>query len=196
MPNNFVNLPHHQRVYKSLFATRLMAEIKYDVFISYSRKDHVDDNDNIIEGNIVSRIKEILAQNGIKYWFDEEGIYSGDRFLEIIVKNIRNARMFLFVSTYNSNFVAKWTSKELNTAFNEGKKIIPVKCDSSDYCDSIKLLLSDIDTIDCHTNPDKGFDRMITTIKDYKDKIAEQEKLNKIYPQQNRRTPRRLPPTY
>ena len=35
-----------------------MEQKHYDVFISYSRKDYKDKNDNIIPDNIVSKIKE------------------------------------------------------------------------------------------------------------------------------------------
>ena len=37
--------------------------MKYDVFISYSRKDYVDINENIIKGNVISRIKELFKEN-------------------------------------------------------------------------------------------------------------------------------------
>ena len=50
-------------------------EQKYDVFISYARKDYVDDKDKVIPGNKISKIKDLLTKNGITYWFDEEGIY-------------------------------------------------------------------------------------------------------------------------
>ena len=53
-----------------------MEQTKYDVFISYSRRDYVDERNNVIPGNVVSKIKEALTNAGISYWFDEEGIYS------------------------------------------------------------------------------------------------------------------------
>ena len=54
-----------------------MKQTQYDVFISYSRKDYVDEQKNIIPGNEVSKIKDALSEAGITYWFDEERIYSG-----------------------------------------------------------------------------------------------------------------------
>ena len=42
-----------------------MEQIKYDVFISYSRKDYVDEQNNVIPGNEVSKIKEALTKAGI-----------------------------------------------------------------------------------------------------------------------------------
>ena len=76
-----------------------MEQTKYDVFISYSRKDYVDEKKNVIPGNVVSKIKEALTQAGISYWFDEEGIYSGDEFAGVLTKAIRNSQIFLFISS-------------------------------------------------------------------------------------------------
>ena len=107
-------------------------EQKYDVFISYSRKDYVDENKNVIPGNVVSKIKDALSEAGISYWFDEEGIYSGQNFTEKIVSNIEASKIFLFLSTANSN-ESKWTSKEIATADEFGKHIIPVRIDKTPY---------------------------------------------------------------
>lgn len=55
-----------------------MEQTKHDVFISYSRKDYVDEHKNVIpNNNDISKIKTALTEAGITYWFDEEGIYSG-----------------------------------------------------------------------------------------------------------------------
>lgn len=50
-----------------------MEQPKYDVFISYSRKDYVV-NDEIIPGNPIAAIQELFDKNDVKYWFDKEGI--------------------------------------------------------------------------------------------------------------------------
>lgn len=67
---------------------------------------------NVIPDNVVSKIKEALTKAEITYWFDEEGIYCGQNFVEKIVTNIENAKIFLFLSTANSN-KSQWTCKEL-----------------------------------------------------------------------------------
>ena len=36
--------------------------MKYDVFISYSRKDYANEDKTIIPGNIVSQIKDFLQE--------------------------------------------------------------------------------------------------------------------------------------
>ena len=89
--------------------------MQYDVFISYSRKDYLDDNGNIIYGNIVSKIKDSLKKNGITYWIDEDGINSGDDFARLIVKSIKDSKLLLFVSRENSNN-SEWTRKEIASA--------------------------------------------------------------------------------
>ncbi|MBR5102977.1 MAG: toll/interleukin-1 receptor domain-containing protein, partial [Muribaculaceae bacterium] len=99
-----------------------MEKAKYDVFISYSRKDYVDDQKQVIPGNVVSKIKEALTKAGITYWFDEEGIYSGDTFTEKIVTNIEAANIFVFLSSANSN-ASSWTSKEIASADEFHKRI-------------------------------------------------------------------------
>ena len=47
---------------------------KYDVFISYSRRDYVDESYNVIPGNDIAEIQNVFDENGITYWFDKDGI--------------------------------------------------------------------------------------------------------------------------
>ena len=61
-----------------------MEKVIHDVFISYSRNDYVDEQGNVLPDNILSKIKKALKENDISYWFDEEGIYSGDEFASVL----------------------------------------------------------------------------------------------------------------
>ena len=79
-----------------------MEQTKYDVFISYSRKDYVV-NDELIPGNTITDIQELFDKNGVKYWFDKECIYSGEEFVKEISTTIKNSKMVVFVSSKNSN---------------------------------------------------------------------------------------------
>lgn len=150
----------------------------YDVFISYSRKDYVDENKNVIPGNVVSTLKNLLKENQISYWFDEDGIYSGDTFAEKIASNIENASVLLFISSESSN-ASKWTSKEIAAASMWKKKIIPVRIDNSPYNKSVMLYIADLDYVDYMANPEKAKEIVIESIKNQieKEKLAiEQEK--------------------
>lgn len=147
--------------------------MKKDVFISYARKDYINpETKGIIPDSIITKIKEILEKNGITFWFDEEGIYSGDAFAPVIAKNIKEAKIFLFISSKSSND-SEWTAGEVATAHMYGKKIIPVKIDESNYNESVILHLAHLDYIDYSSHPSKALDRMIESIQGF---LAEEEK--------------------
>lgn len=155
-----------------------MEQTKYDVFISYSRKDYVDEHKNVIPGNEVSKIKEALTKAGITYWFDEEGVYSGDEFAKVIVRNIKASKMFVFLSTVNSN-QSEWTAREISTAHVLKKKIIPVRIDDSVYHDEILYYISILSHNDYYVNPEKGRQELIRSINAYlaEEKLAEVQKI-------------------
>lgn len=148
-----------------------MEQTKYDVFISYSRKDYVDEHNNVIPNNVVSQIKEALEKSNISYWIDEEGIYSGDEYAPILARAIKNCEIFLFVSTKNSN-ASGWTSNEIATANAFNKKIIPIRVDKSVYNESIILYIAKLDFINYQSNPTRALARMTKSIRGYIDQIA------------------------
>ena len=163
-----------------------MATTKYDVFLSYSRKDYVDAQGQVIEGNFVSKIKDALTNAGITYWFDEEGIYSGDNFAEKIVVNIEAADLFLFISSANSNN-SIWTAKEISIADELHKRIIPIRIDSTPYNKKVMFRIADINFIDYFNNPEKGVEDMIRSINSFKEQKVELEKAEKERAEQERR---------
>lgn len=140
--------------------------MKYDVFISYSRKDYLDEQKNVIPGNVVSQIKEALMGAGITFWFDEEGIYHGQNFIKIITQNIEASRVFLFLSSVNSN-QSTWTSREIGIADVRKKHIIPFRIDQSRYNPEVEFRIVNLDYIDYYTNPKKGIAEMVDSIKKY-----------------------------
>ena len=150
---------------------------KYDVFISYSRRDYVDENKVVIPNNIVSQIKDALKKAGISYWFDEDGLYSGDAWAEKLAERIEECSIFLFISTSNSN-KSEWTSKEVATAHMFKKKIIPFRVDESVYNKSVIIYIANLDFIDYFTNPTLALTRLVDSISKYiKDKKEADEKL-------------------
>ena len=140
--------------------------MKYDVFISYSRKDYVDAEGKVIPGNVVSLVKKTLKKNNISFWFDEDGIYSGQNFVEKIVTNIECSAIVLFLSSANSND-SKWTSKEIACADEAGKHIIPLRIDDSPYNKQIRFRIADLDYIDYSVNPKKALQELIRSINAY-----------------------------
>lgn len=149
--------------------------MKYDVFISYSRKDYIDENKQIIPGNIISKIKDLFDANGIKYWFDEDGVFSGDAFASEIAQNIKSARIFLFISSINSN-ASEWTSNEIATAHTYKKKIIPFRYDDSCYNDSVIIYIAKLDYIEYRKNDASSLTRLLTSIQSFLKQESEQQK--------------------
>ena len=91
--------------------------MKYDLFISYSRKDF----------NEVSSILETIktAIPNLSYWFDIDGIESGDEFEDKIISAIDNSSSVLFALSENS-IQSQWTKDEVMYAKNTDKKVIPI----------------------------------------------------------------------
>ena len=113
--------------------------MKYDVFISYSRKDSA----------IVERFADDLGKAGFSVWMDVNGIETGDEFKRNIVTAIKESEVFLFFSSEASN-ASVWTVKEVNVAVMLQKSIIPIKLDSAMYDDSILFDLAGLDFIVCN----------------------------------------------
>ena len=147
---------------------------KYDVFISYSRHDYIKD-DTIIPNNPISRIMELLDNNHVSYWIDKEGILSGQQFVEVITEAITNSMMLVFVSSESSN-ASKWTANEIFEAYDEGKLIIPVKIDKSEYNKKYRMIVRPFDFIDYNNQPNSALPSLLKAVKNEKGKIEEIEK--------------------
>lgn len=112
-------------------------EMDHQVFISYSRKD--------LEA--VNIIREVLERNGITYWIDKEGIFSGENYKEVIVDAIEMSKTVLFVSSVNSNASIN-VVRELGYAVKQCRTIIPVMLDDTPYAKSVRLDIADIHQIE------------------------------------------------
>ena len=110
--------------------------MKYDIFISYSRKDF----------NVVSKVAQKVSDAGYSVWMDVDGIESGDEFKSKIAFAIKNSKLFLFFSSLASN-ESEWTVKEVNYAIKKKIPIIPIRLDNADYNDSVDFDLAGLDFI-------------------------------------------------
>ena len=106
-----------------------------DVFISYSSKDYYDTLGKPLPNNIIDNITYALDEAGITYWIDRQGLSGGVIYPQEIANQIYNCKVFLFISTANSNQSA-WTMNEIATANNYGKTIIPLRADNTEFAPS------------------------------------------------------------
>lgn len=92
------------------------------IFISYSRHDL----------DIVKPIiRQIESKVNVKCWIDWDGIESGDRFEEIIIKAIDSVDTVLFFLSDNA-MASKFIKEEIQYAQNVGKRVVPIVLDGKE----------------------------------------------------------------
>lgn len=104
---------------------------KYDVFISYSRKDK----------KVAKRICQAFDNVGIEYFIDL-GMSGASEFPSVLAQAIKNSRVFLFLASLNS-YDSPYTQNEVVYAFNHKKKynivLYPYIIDNSSLPDNYQL---------------------------------------------------------
>ena len=149
---------------------------KFDVFISYARLDYVDEKTGTpFPGNPVSAIMEALDRAEISYWIDKKGIYSSERFDEVIPPAIRAARCFVYVSSERAN--ASWaTTSEVRVAHDHHKKIFPVKIDQAPYSEAVDFRIGNIEWLEYYRNPEGALDKLVASIR----KVMEEDRKKEV----------------
>lgn len=122
-----------------------------------------------------TEIQNVFDENGITYWFDKDGIYSGQEFIEIITGAIAESKMLIFISSKHSN-ESMWTAGEIFEALDGEKAIIPVKIDNSQYNKKFKLLIRPLDYIDYQENPQNALKDLLRAINKVKEDIAQKQR--------------------
>lgn len=109
--------------------------MKYDIFISYSRKDMA----------VADRVCRALDQAGITYFIDRQGIAGGMEFPDVLAAAIIDCKLFLLLASANS-YASKFTSSEITFAFNEKPRntILPYLIDKSEMPPGMRFIFSGI----------------------------------------------------
>ncbi len=120
-------------------------EQKYDVFISYSRKDMA----------VADEICEALDRANISYFIDKQDIKIGHPFAEI-ARAIKECTLFLFLGSHNA-YVSIYAPKEINYAIRHKEKnnIVPFLIDNTPLPDELDLLLCDYNWLTKREHPIK-----------------------------------------
>ncbi len=123
-----------------------MENIKYDVFISYSRKDTL----------IVNKICDALDEQEIRYFIDRKGLAGGGEFPAELEEAIDSSILVLFIASKNS-YSSKFTMGEITYAFNSKEKgnVIPYVIDDSSLLDirGMKLIFSNVNIRNIKNHP-------------------------------------------
>ena len=111
---------------------------RFDVFISYSRKDL----------EVVRPIRAELENVGISCWIDIDGIESGDaNFKRKVVPALDSCCAVLFVISVDSQ-KSEWTGKELGYASRHGKRIVPLRFNDAPLVEEFDFDYGGVDIID------------------------------------------------
>ena len=111
--------------------------MKYDIFISYSRRNL----------DIVRAFYDRLCAEGFNVWIDMKGLYSGDQFKREITKAIIGSRVLVFFSSEQSNR-SIWTASEIGVAREFKIPILPVRIDDTPYSEEVLLDLVNLNYTD------------------------------------------------
>ena len=119
-----------------------MSEMGY-WFVSHCSKDI----------KIVEQIVDVLKDCGISYWKAPEMIPAGSNYAKEIPMALKNCSIFLFiVSKASQNSI--WVEKEMDSAVNARKKIIPVRIDDTPLNDMYTFYMNNIQMIDIEIEAD------------------------------------------
>ncbi len=135
---------------------------KYEFFISYSRADYLDENNNIISDSPVAVLIKALDDSGISYWIDVEAVNSADEYMAKISQAIKKSRSVLFISSNKSNGAESyWPIKEVLHACEKKKTIVPIKIDDTEFHESIDLALAGLDVVEFYKNEAMSINKLI-----------------------------------
>ncbi len=138
---------------------------KYDVFISYSRTDYLDDNNIIINDSPIDNIIKTFDKKKIKYWIDIDGDNASNQYMAKIAKAISNSEKVIFVSSKNSNSPESyWPIKEILFASEKHMEIVPIRIDNCEFHDNITLALAGLDAIEYYKNPEQSVEKLLNII--------------------------------
>ncbi len=136
-------------------------EKKYDIFISYKRKD---------KDLVFPLVKKIETQLGVKCWIDIDGIESSSQFASVICRAIDASEVVLFMhssSHLSIDFDEDWTVKELNYARAKKKRVILVKLDSAELDNIFLMDYGTKNNID--SNDPLQFEKLINDLRNWLD---------------------------
>jgi hypothetical protein len=107
---------------------------KYDLFISYSRKD------NNTAKQICSVLENYARHYKFKYFFDQDDIICRDEYLKRISSAISESKAMLFIASKNS-YESEFCAKELLFADKRGVRIHQYRIDDAEIPLAIDMLL-------------------------------------------------------
>lgn len=126
----------------------------HNVFISYSSKD-------ILQAQTV---REVLESNRIRCWMAPADIPGGSNYTKEIPIAIRGCQVFLLILSRNAQD-SHWVLKELDSAVNAGKVILPFMLEECALNDEFNFLLTGAQRYAAYQRKTEVLEKLIQRIK-------------------------------
>ncbi len=108
----------------------------HEVFISYSSKN----------AEYANAVHDKLENNGIKCWIDSNNIRTATNFAQEIIDGLNEAKVVVLIYSKDSD-KSKYVFREIETAFESNKSIVPLKIDDT-FPDNLEFFLRNTQWLD------------------------------------------------
>lgn len=123
------------------------------VFISYSTKDQAQ----------AEAVRHVIEQNGITCWMAPRDIPGGSNYTKEIPSAIRGCQAFVLMLSQNAQN-SHWVLKELDSAVNEGKIILPFQLEDITLTDEFNFLLTGAQRYDAYQKKSEALQLLISRL--------------------------------
>lgn len=137
----------------------------HEVFISYKSEN----------AEYADALHEKLEENGIRCWLDTNNIRTGKNFAQEIIDGLKEAKVIVLIYSAAAD-KSKYVYREIETAFEANKHIVPLKIDDT-YPEELEFFLRGTQWLDA--SPDNlekrnrtledCYDEVVETVKEVKD---------------------------
>ncbi len=125
-----------------------------EVFISYSTVDSA----------AAETVRDVLETNGLSCWMAPRDIPGGSNYTKEIPNAIRGCSVFVLILSHNAQN-SHWVLKELDSAVNAGKVILPFMLEDCDLNDEFNFLLTGAQRYSAYQKKAEALETLIRRIR-------------------------------
>ena len=126
----------------------------HNVFISYSSIDQLQ----------AETVRNVLEKNGIPCWMAPRDIPGGSNYTKEIPVAIRGCQVFVLILSENAQN-SQWVLKELDSAVNLGKVILPFMLEDCQLNDEFNFLLTGAQRYSAYQKKSEAMETLISRIR-------------------------------
>ena len=124
-----------------------------EIFISYST----------VDAESAETVRNVLEKNGLSCWMAPRDIPGGSNYTKEIPIAIRNCKVFVLVLSKNAQN-SHWVLKELDSAVNCGKVILPFMLEDCILNDEFNFLLTGAQRYSAYQKKAEAMEKLIGRI--------------------------------